>query len=71
MAGREKITDKINPRVGIILHKKVNDFVNANDSIATIYSDKAIVDEEYKMILDAYKLSDKLAYSKLILDIVK
>ena len=70
-AGREKITDKINPRVGIILHKKVNDFVNANDSIATIYSDKANVDEEYKMILDAYKLSDKLAYSKLILDIVK
>jgi len=38
--GRRKATDQIDFAPGIILHKKINDLVNVNDVVATIYCHK-------------------------------
>ena len=70
-AGREKITDDVNHKVGIIIHKKVNDYVKNGDSIATLYSDSEDVALVYKTVLEAYNISTTKGTNKLILDIVK
>ena len=70
-AGRAKISDKIDHSVGIVLSKKVGDYVNNGDVIATIYSNKENNILEYNDILDAFILSDNVTTSNLILKIVK
>jgi pyrimidine-nucleoside phosphorylase len=45
-AGRIKSTDNIDPKAGILFHKKPGDFVKINDEILTCYTDKnEILDE--------------------------
>lgn len=39
-AGREKIEDKIDYGAGIILHKKINDYVKKGDILMTLYTSK-------------------------------
>ena len=70
-AGREKITDDVNHKVGIIIHKKVNDYVKSGDSLATLYSDTKDIDLVYKTVLEAYNISDTKGTNTLILDIIK
>ena len=70
-AGRKKIGDEIYHSVGIVLNKKVSDFVASGDVLATIYANKSDVDVEKNMILDAYSISNDKINPKLILKIVK
>lgn len=70
-AGRKKIGDEIDHSVGIVLNKKVSDFVASGDVLATIFANKCDVDVEKKMILDAYSISNDKINPKLILKIVK
>ena len=70
-AGRAKITDSIDHSVGIVLHKKVGDRVNLNDSIATIYSNKEDVSVALNTILGAYSFSNEKINPKLIIKVVK
>ena len=70
-AGRKKIGDSIDHSVGIVLNKKVSDFVKPGDVLATIYANKSDVCEEEKMILDAYSITNEKITPKLILKIVK
>ena len=70
-AGRKKIGDSIDHSVGIVLNKKVSDFVKPGDVLATIYANKSNVCEEEKMILDAYSITNEKITPKLILKIVK
>ena len=70
-AGREKLEDKINFNVGIVLNKKPGDRVYKNDVLAYIHSDNNDVSEVSKMIMDAYDYSDTSIDYKLILDIIK
>ncbi|HEY5562858.1 MAG TPA: pyrimidine-nucleoside phosphorylase, partial [Clostridiaceae bacterium] len=56
-AGRETKDSIIDLSVGIVLHKKIGDFVVKGESIATIYAsscEKQKVSE--KMVLDAYEI---------------
>jgi len=56
-AGRETKESIIDLSVGIVLHKKIGDFVKKGESIATIYAssyEKQKVSE--KMVLDAYEI---------------
>lgn len=56
--GREKITDKIDHSVGIVLHKKLNDYVNKGDIIATFYyNDPLRFQTAYNVFQKAYKFS--------------
>ena len=70
-AGREKITDAINPRVGVLLNKKVGDFVKENETIATLYSDGHNENEAIEMIKRAYSYADVEVEPKLILEIIR
>jgi len=70
-AGREKLEDKINYNVGIIINKKPGDKVNKNDILAYIHSDFKNVCEINDMIINAYEFSNTKIEYNLILDIVK
>ena len=48
-AGREKLSDSVDHAVGIVLAKKVGDFVKKGDVLATIYANKEDVTTEKDM----------------------
>ena len=56
-AGRETKESIIDLSVGIVLHKKIGDFVNMGESIATIYASSEEKQKiSTKMVLDAYEI---------------
>ena len=69
-AGRLELTDKIDYEVGIVLSKKVGDYVNVNDELLKIYINEKQVD--INEILDCFNIDLNL-YKKdpLIYEIIK
>lgn len=71
-AGRETKASIIDLAVGIVLHKKIGDFVKKGEAIATIYAnndEKKKISEE--MVLKAYEIvKDKVIAKSLIKGIV-
>ena len=69
-AGRETMEDKIDYEVGIVLNKKVGDFVEKDEELAKVYlKDKDVTISE---IISCFKIDDELINNpKLILDIIK
>ena len=68
-AGRLTEDDVINPRVGIVLHKKVGDFCDASESLATVYyEDKNISSSS---VLDCFVLGDEKRECVLIKEIIQ
>ncbi len=57
-AGRETIQDKIDMSAGIVLNKKVGDYVKKGELLANAYTNKVDVEEVYKDIRDAYEFSE-------------
>lgn len=68
-AGRIKKDDLIDYNAGIVLNKKINDYVNTNDLLATLYTDKEI--DLSKKYLDSIEISDQPIDNKLILGVIK
>lgn len=66
--GRTKKEDKINYGVGIVLSKKIGDYVNKDEEILKIYLDDK--DMSIKEILDCFKITDKKVKTKLIKEII-
>lgn len=59
-AGRETKDDAIDYGAGIILKRKMGDYINKGDVIATIYtSDKNKISESENMLLSAYVVRDE------------
>jgi len=57
--GRETKESEIDLRVGLILHKKVGDYVEKGESLATIHAaDKAQKETAVKRFLEAYRFSN-------------
>lgn len=71
--GRAKKEDTIDYGVGVVVHKKVGDYVKKDDVIATIHANDLTKFEEVKnTILDAYQLvKDEIKKPTLIYDIIK
>lgn len=71
--GRAKKEDSIDYGVGVVVHKKVGDFVAKNEIIATIYAnDLKNIENVKTTILDAYKFSKEIVENPiLIYDIIK
>lgn len=69
-AGRNTLEDKIDYEVGLVLNKKVGDFVEKDEELLKVYlKDKDISIGE---ILECFKIDKELKNnSKLILDIIK
>jgi len=56
--GRETKTSAIDLSVGVLIRKKAGDYVNAGESLATIYAnDKTKAEEAAKRIIGAYEFS--------------
>lgn len=68
-AGRIKKDDSIDYNAGIILNKKLNDYVAKDDLLATLYTDKEIdLIEDY---LDSLEIASNPIENKLILGVIK
>ncbi|AYU56126.1 pyrimidine-nucleoside phosphorylase [Staphylococcus debuckii] len=57
-AGRQTKEDDIDLSVGLVLHKKVGDFVEAGESLMTIYSNKEDIDDVKAKIYDNITISE-------------
>ena len=70
-AGREKIEDKIDYSAGIILSKKIGDFVNSGDELCKIYTNKENYEEITKEIKNSFIISeDKPENRKIIYKVI-
>lgn len=71
-AGRIKKEDKIDMSAGIIVNKKVGDYIKKEDIVATLYSNsKEKIEEAKEMIKQAIKITDKkVEKEKMILGII-
>lgn len=63
-AGRATKEEEVDPDVGIIVHKKIGDFCEQGEALATIYNNKDNIDEIKQEVLNAYTFS-KEAVEKL------
>ena len=70
-AGRENLDTVIDPVVGIVLNKKVDDFVNIGDTLAYIHTNGKNTKEAIDLFYDSISYSDKKREVKLILDVVR
>lgn len=70
-AGRETKEDDINPAVGLILHKKIGDYVVKGDVIATLYYDgDEKLESSLALMNEAYKYSpEKVETSPVVKEI--
>ncbi|MBV4415393.1 pyrimidine-nucleoside phosphorylase [Clostridium tyrobutyricum] len=69
-AGRATKEDKIDLAVGLIMHKKVGDKVEAGDPIVTIYSNRQDVKDVRAKIYDNISISNKVEKPVLIHKII-
>lgn len=60
--GREKLDDVIDMSAGIVLNKKIGDFVEENELLATLYTNK----EDYKYIEEDVLNSFKIVKEKVV-----
>jgi len=70
-AGRNKIEDSIDHGAGILLHKKIGDYVEVDEKIATLYTSKKEIDYIPIKVLNSFSLSPKpVKNPELILEIL-
>jgi len=71
-AGRETKDDTIDPDVGIVLNKKVGDYVEEGDVLAYVYNNKEDITDEIKTILEAFVITEQQVTKKpLIIEIIE
>lgn len=58
-AGRLTKESSIDLAVGVVLHKKVGDYVGAGESLVTIHSNKEQIEDVMEKVYSAYKLVDE------------
>jgi len=57
--GRERKEDSVDPAVGIVLHKKVGDYVSPGEPLATIHYNAEARARQAKQLLErSYQLAD-------------
>ena len=66
--GRETTDDEIDYSVGLILHKKIGDFVKKGDVLVEVHTNTGLSKELQKDILDAYEFSDEFVNKPVLVD---
>src|SRR5690625_1710688 len=70
-AGRQTKNSVIDLAVGVVVHKKLGDFVKENDPIFTIHAnDEKVITTATNQLMANIEISDESNPSKLILDII-
>ena len=67
-AGRKNKEDNIDYSAGIIIHKNINDYINKEDTIMTLYTNKEITNIDNSIFSIS---NDRIKNNRLIIDIVK
>lgn len=70
-AGREKLSDKVNHRVGIVLNKKTGEYVTKGETLAYIHSINKDNDEVINMVTSSFIIEASEFKQELILDVIK
>jgi pyrimidine-nucleoside phosphorylase len=72
-AGREKKTDKIDPAVGLILHRRIGSYVDVGDILATLYvNDGTRLAESMDTLLGSIMIGNsKPKPSPIVYDVIK
>lgn len=66
--GRETTDDEIDYSVGLILHKKIGDFVKKGDVLVEVHTNTGLSKELQKGILDAYEFSNEFVNKPILID---
>ena len=69
--GRETMTDIIDPSVGVVLVKKIEDYVNAGDVLAYVHSNGKNTQAALERVLNAYEIGDEIHHKQLILKVIR
>ncbi len=70
-AGRATKTDSIDPKAGIVLYKKVGDSLTVGEPLATLYSNRPILEEHLAQALNAYVVENTpVSSTALIADVL-
>ena len=71
-AGRETLEDEIDPTAGIILFKKVGDYVKEGEPLFEVHTNRDSFDRVVEYIRNAFEFSDKTVKHKdVIIEVVK
>lgn len=69
--GRETMADVIDPSVGIVLNKKIEDYVNKGDILAYIHSNGKNTEVVKERVSNAFKFGNELQSKQLILKVIR
>ncbi|GHA01838.1 pyrimidine-nucleoside phosphorylase [Ignatzschineria ureiclastica] len=69
-AGRAKKEDNVDPAVGLVLHKKVGDRVEAGESLLTIHANQSDVEAIKERLYNNITISDQATEPQLIYTII-
>ena len=71
-AGRENKEDEVDHAVGVVVNKKVGDYVNKGDVLAYLHTNGKGTNEAYEKVLNAFEIvSEKVEENKLILGVIE
>ena len=70
-AGRLKKEDKIDYLSGVVLNKKINDYVKENELLATLYSNQVIESSLEDLFFEGISYGKRKIKNKSVLDVVK
>ena len=70
-AGREEITDKIDPQVGIVFYPKKGDYIIKDEVICKVYTNGKNTSEAVQMIQNAYTVvKEEIKKENIVKDII-
>lgn len=70
-AGREEITDKIDPQVGIVFYPKKGDYITKGEVICKVYTNGKNTSEAVQMIQNAYTVvKEEIKKENIVKDII-
>lgn len=69
--GRETITDKIDPSVGVILNKKIDDYVLEGEVLAYLHTNGKNTLQATEKVFNAFEINEKPIGKQLILKVIR
>lgn len=66
--GRQKTDDDIDYSVGLILNKKIGDYVKKDEVLLSVHTNSGLSDELRNEIINAYHLTDKFVEKPVLID---